>query len=77
VEPEGLVWWGGVAVTTDERDAVCKRYGVRVHYTVYDEFWYTIFPEGGLMILRNFDTMTPSEFEDLVLTRVIEETFTP
>lgn len=76
MEPEGHVRGGGVAVTTDERDAVCKRYGVQVHTELSAGDWYTSAKE-YIFFCRNPTSITPSEFENLVLTRVMEEIFVP
>lgn len=61
-------------MTPDEIDAVCERYGIST-------FWCS--PELGCMWTQDLyfklpdpSTMTPREFENLVLLYVLEGTFT-
>jgi hypothetical protein len=74
-----LGWWWSVrkmVVTPGEIDAVCRTYNL---------FYYTLphFPEGvGHVVsgeyhirVSNLHLMTPDEFENLVLTWVIENLF--
>lgn len=77
MEPEGHVRGGGVAVTTGERDAVCKRYGVLVYQNGPNGTWYASAKGGIFYFSYPHITITPSEFENLVLTHVMEEIFVP
>ena len=62
-------------MTTNEIYAVCERYGVTTSLSTFlDTGWVWI--RGRHIGFHEFSTMTPSEFENLVLLYVLEGTFT-
>lgn len=69
----------GVVVTTGETHAVCERYRL-VAYKFSEDPWeetHVWGPGGSHLEIRNrdFDAMTPDEFESLVLPMVLKDTF--
>lgn len=78
-----LGWWrsriggGGVVVTTSEIDAVCDRYGLEAHIIPHAEKTLVWDRKGVYLgaFTPHTDTMTPDEFESLVLPLVLEGAF--